>query len=683
MVMKRLPWLEAILIVVVMSISLYAAFSDAQNFPQRWFTRDDAYYYFKVAQNISEGHGSTFDGINPTNGYHPLWMLICIPIFALARIDLILPLRVLLLVMSGLSVATGILLYRLIGKIFTPFVGALAALYWVFDIRVQNTIYRQGLESGIAAFFIALFLYKLYEFEKTWRKNGVPRKELITLGLLAALTMFSRLDLVFLAVLAGLWILFRGHALRYYLPLDILSIIFSVLLAFTTKFGFPDYFEHANTAAAMIVVALIVRLLAAYLLGLFQNQTIQKPRTTLTKLAVFALLSSVLVSALMLVLARVLNFNAMPRSILAVDAVVSLLLIGATRFLHRDLHTVSDQPADESPLNTLKNHWKQWLTEGSIYYGIIAGSLGVYMMWNRIAIGTFSPVSGQIKRWWGTFLVNFYGKYPQDTLTFFGITPDKGNAAWMPIAGIFEKWSAKLAFLNLSGTLRYVLIMLLSALVFYLVLRTNKQKALTAIVQTGTIPLLGACLLQIIYYNYTGYSAEKEWYWVGELLAIVIALSLFVGILSHMIPASLVKSVIGWGLVAVVGFSLSINFWDKTRLAMPYDRWEPNAPYDDRIPLIETNTEPGSIIGLTGGGTTAYFIHDRIIVNMDGLINSKPYFESLQNRTAGEYLYNMGLDYVFANRYILSSQPYKGMFDAYLTDTGVKYDGSDLMKYGK
>ena len=106
LIMKRFPWFEIILIVVVMSISLYAALSDGHNLSVRWFVRDDAYYYFKVAQNISEGHGSTFDGINKTNGYHPLWMLICIPIFALARFDLILPLRVLLVVMSGLSVAT-------------------------------------------------------------------------------------------------------------------------------------------------------------------------------------------------------------------------------------------------------------------------------------------------------------------------------------------------------------------------------------------------------------------------------------------------------------------------------------------------------------------------------------------------------------------------------------------------
>jgi hypothetical protein len=137
---------------------------------------------------------------------------------------------------------------------------------------------------------------------------------LITLSLFAALTMFSRLDLIFFAVLVGVWILFRGHSLRYYLPLDILSIAFSVLLAFTLKFGFPEYFEHDDAAATMIVVALIVRLGTAYLLGLYQNQSAEKPLKLLSRLGVFAIVSSVILGALMLVIARIFHFTAMPRT---------------------------------------------------------------------------------------------------------------------------------------------------------------------------------------------------------------------------------------------------------------------------------------------------------------------------------------------------------------------------------
>jgi hypothetical protein len=62
--LKRISIFEALLVVVILGIHLYAALADAYNFPNVWFKRDDAYYYFKVAQNITEGNGSTFDGIN-------------------------------------------------------------------------------------------------------------------------------------------------------------------------------------------------------------------------------------------------------------------------------------------------------------------------------------------------------------------------------------------------------------------------------------------------------------------------------------------------------------------------------------------------------------------------------------------------------------------------------------------
>jgi len=38
------------------------------------FLEDDAYFYLQIAWNIGTGHGSTFDGLHVTNGYHLLWM---------------------------------------------------------------------------------------------------------------------------------------------------------------------------------------------------------------------------------------------------------------------------------------------------------------------------------------------------------------------------------------------------------------------------------------------------------------------------------------------------------------------------------------------------------------------------------------------------------------------------------
>ena len=37
---------------------------------------DDAFYYFQIARHVAQGLGPTFDGLAPTNGFHPLYLLI-------------------------------------------------------------------------------------------------------------------------------------------------------------------------------------------------------------------------------------------------------------------------------------------------------------------------------------------------------------------------------------------------------------------------------------------------------------------------------------------------------------------------------------------------------------------------------------------------------------------------------
>lgn len=44
---------------------------------------DDAYYYLVIARHLCLGDGFTFDGLHPTNGFHPLWLAVLTPISAL------------------------------------------------------------------------------------------------------------------------------------------------------------------------------------------------------------------------------------------------------------------------------------------------------------------------------------------------------------------------------------------------------------------------------------------------------------------------------------------------------------------------------------------------------------------------------------------------------------------------
>jgi hypothetical protein len=165
------------------------------------------------------------------------------------------------------------------------------------------------------------------------------------------------------------------------------------------------------------------------------------------------------------------------------------------------------------------------------------------------------------------------------------------------------------------------------------------------------------------------------------LIIIVLTLSLILGMFYTWIRRFRYAYILAWGFAVYVGVSLGFSFWNTIQQSMPYNRWSADAPFMDIVPLLEQHTEPGSIIGLTGGGNVGYFIHDRTIVNMDGLINSYGYFQALQTREGGQYLQNIGLDYVLANPVILDQQPYKGQFNEYLEPLEVYYGGKQLMRY--
>jgi len=85
--------------------------------------------------------------------------------------------------------------------------------------------------------------------------------------------------------------------------------------------------------------------------------------------------------------------------------------------------------------------------------------------------------------------------------------------------------------------------------------------------------------------------------------------------------------------------------------------------YLDEKKFIESQTSPGDVIGMTGGGLIGYFVPDRKIVNLDGLINSAEYFEKLRSDQAKNYLEDIGVKYIYGEEPILlDSDPYRWIF---------------------
>ncbi len=660
--MKRFHWFEILLVTIIMSVHLYAAFSAPHNFSMNWFTRDDAYYYFKVAENISEGHGSTFDRINVTNGYHPLWMAVCVPIFALARFDLILPLRILLVVMAVISAITSVLLFRLMRKSFPEPIAALGAAYWGLSVVIHSIVTQPGMETGITALSIILLLYLLQKFDEKWRIQAATQRDIIILALAAAFVLFSRLDSVYLALLAGVWILFRRTPIRYFLPIDLLLTFCIIVFAYIQRAELKIYLiVYTDFALVSSIVFFVIQTVVFYLTGLYQHPKSLSALKLLRQIFMGVTITALVSGAIFGVISAVTPSADFPR---AVPFLYWSIAFGATlltRFAVRIISPSDGSPSDaaESPLVQFRQSWKTWFNEGLIFYGILGALLGVYMLFNRLMFGTFMPVSGQIKRWWGTLPNDVYGGGSHSVLDVFALDPMRSQA-WKLFTGPIRNWVLDIPKRYGNFETLYWGVMVALVIIVLLLFLRNRKKNLRRIFQLAFIPLLISAELQAFLYGAMGYAAQHEWYWTMQMFTLLLLGAFVLSNLLELLPRHKFVTWLAWGGAGItaiyLAFTFAVTIYDK----MPYQDVHAGQPYMDMLPILEGYTEPGSIIGMTGGGNAGYFISGRTIVNMDGLINSYDYFQVVKAGTAGDYLRKKGLNYVFANYYILTeSMPYR------------------------
>jgi len=164
---------------------------------------DDAYYYFTIAHNIVAGAGPTFDGLAPTNGFHPLYELLLVPVFGVARAvspDPLLPVHAALALCAAFDAATALLLATILGRLGHRSGGTIAAWLWSLS-PVSVLLTLRGLEGAVSAFAVCLTLLVLTAPERPWSRPAPA----IRLGLAIGLAFLARTDngpLVALAVLA-------------------------------------------------------------------------------------------------------------------------------------------------------------------------------------------------------------------------------------------------------------------------------------------------------------------------------------------------------------------------------------------------------------------------------------------------------------------------------------------------
>ncbi len=166
-------------------------------------TFDDGFYYFKIAQHVAQGAGSSFDGITTTTGYHPLWMLCLVPVFLLtpeAGTALLIG-----NVVQALCIALGVaLVYRTARLLVGRLAAALAVLVWIW---LTYPVALSGVEFSVHALGVLATAYVyLCRFTPALPE---PVRPYLTLGMVLSLTVLARLDTILLAGVLGLWLAWR------------------------------------------------------------------------------------------------------------------------------------------------------------------------------------------------------------------------------------------------------------------------------------------------------------------------------------------------------------------------------------------------------------------------------------------------------------------------------------------
>jgi hypothetical protein len=194
--------------------AIFCAFALALSVEQlTFFVSDDAYYYLNVARNITHGAGSSFDGINPTNGYHPLWMLCLLPVYRLWGHSPELSLRMTLVTQSLLLAGTVWLAWDLYRRYARNSIAVIIGIAVVGTLFSPMQIMFNGLETDLVVLLVVAIVYA--DAKWTFLGKEQPKAQQAVFGALLGLLMLARLDEAFLVVGLAIWALIRKQPLPF------------------------------------------------------------------------------------------------------------------------------------------------------------------------------------------------------------------------------------------------------------------------------------------------------------------------------------------------------------------------------------------------------------------------------------------------------------------------------------
>lgn len=182
---------------------------------------DDAYYYFQTARHIVSGSGVTFDGINATNGFHPLWMALLLPFFAVTRSDPDASLRLVSVVMALMAGGAFWICWHAVSRSVGTLAGVVALLMLAHPVMVIDLL--NGLESGLV--ILLLFGAMWLDQRRPLFRRDEGRGWRVLAGGVLGIIFLCRLDTAFIVIglMLLVWLLQTHRPLSRAAPVEMVK----------------------------------------------------------------------------------------------------------------------------------------------------------------------------------------------------------------------------------------------------------------------------------------------------------------------------------------------------------------------------------------------------------------------------------------------------------------------------
>jgi len=219
--------LDPLLIIVVLAAFISRLVAALQSFDfliTYSFIPDDAFYYADIARNILAGKGVTYDGLAPTNGFHPLHLVLILPLFAVfgkfAAVHAVLALA------AVYDAVTTFFIYRVTRNLTGRRNASLAAAAFFALNPIFMNVTINGLETALSLMMVAALFYAFV----AWR-DEMTLKRAVIFGILAGLMMLARTDNVMFFILFLLAMVLPGRGRRRILTPLVCGLVATAVMA--------------------------------------------------------------------------------------------------------------------------------------------------------------------------------------------------------------------------------------------------------------------------------------------------------------------------------------------------------------------------------------------------------------------------------------------------------------------